>query len=419
MKTVVIIGDGMSDYPVAALGGKTPLMAAQKPNMDLIAAKGRTGLFTTIPKGQPKGSAVANLSVLGYDPAQTFQGRAVLEAASMGVNLTPEDVALRCNLISLNTGGMGRETVDTIKNHSAGHIETAQAERLIAQLEEHLGSRGDTPVRFHRGISYRHLLVLQGGWASPSVNCAPPHDHVGELVEKLLPAPVDPKDPVAAKTAARLVELYRESRKLLSEHPVNLQRKRDGLCTADAIWTWSPGKRPVMKTMRERFGITGAVISAVDLVKGMGCYAGLEVIEVEGATGLSDTNYEGKAEAALDALEKHDFVYLHVEATDEAGHSKDLDLKIKCIEYLDRRLIGPLLDGIEKRSIQAAVALLPDHPTPVETGSHADDPVPVAIMSPGRTPDDVDGYDEEKVKKGSLGLLSGDGFIRLALGFEK
>ncbi len=418
MKTVVIIGDGMSDYPVAALGGQTPLMAAQKPNMDLIARKGRTGLFTTIPEGQPKGSAVANLSVLGYDPVQTFQGRAVLEAASMGVDLAEKDVALRLNLISLNTEGAGDEENDTIRNHSAGHIETAHAEQLIDCLEERMGSWRDTPIRFHSGISYRHLLVLQGGWASPAVQCAPPHDHVGEPVRKLLPCAMDPEDPVGRKTASMLVELYRKSRTLLCDHPVNLQRRRDGLCTADAIWTWSPGRRPVMKTMRERFGISGAVISAVDLVKGMGRYAGLEVIEVEGATGLSDTNYEGKAQAALDALEEHDFVYLHVEATDEAGHSKDLDLKIKCIEYLDRRLIGPLLDGIQKRSIRASVALLPDHPTPVETGSHADDPVPVAIMRPDWTPDEVNGYDEEKVKNGSLGLLKGDEFIRSALGLE-
>jgi 2,3-bisphosphoglycerate-independent phosphoglycerate mutase len=421
MKTIIIIGDGMADRPVDALGGKTPLMVANKPAIDRVASEGRVGLFTTIPQGQPNGSAVANLSVLGYDPAVTFQGRGVLEAAAMGVELGPDDVALRCNLISLD----GR----SIKNHSAGHIESEQGGELMAFLDERLGGgrrpssqRDDDwrekPVRFYPGMSYRHLLVLEGDWASAEIRCAPPHDHVGEPVESLLPTALDTSDPKAKATAARLDGLYRQAQTLLAVHPINTARREQGLDCADAIWPWSPGRRPQMETMEERFGVRGAVISAVDLIKGLGRYAGMDIIEVEGATGLSDTNYEGKAEAAIDALEDHDMVYVHVEATDEAGHSKDLDLKIKCIEYLDRRLVGPILDTLESRSMEAAVAILPDHPTPVELGCHTSEPVPVAIKRPDWSPDDVSGYDELQVEPGSLGLLEGDAFIRLALGIS-
>jgi len=423
MKTVIILGDGMSDHPVAALGGKTPLMVAQKPNIDQIAAKGRVGLFSTIPKGQPKGSAVANLSVLGYDPAETFHGRAVLEAASMGVDLAPEDVAFRCNLIGLHTDE-GVEG-DRIKNHSAGHIETEHAAEILNYLRENVikdPSTGDLRpqykdrgISFHLGVSYRHLLVFGGCWASPGVICAPPHDHVGELVSDLLPKPADPESSEARETAEILNYLQRDSRSVLARSPLNRELKESGKCGVDIIWPWSPGRRPLMKTMKERFGVRGAVISAVDLIKGLGIYAGMDVIEVEGATGLWDTNYEGKAQAALDALDSHDLVYVHVEATDEAGHSKDLDLKIKCIENLDGRVIGPLMEGIRRRSDDVTVAVLPDHPTPVELGIHTDDPVPVAILQPGTDPDGTDGYDEEKAKSGSLGMLSGDQFIRLAL----
>jgi 2,3-bisphosphoglycerate-independent phosphoglycerate mutase len=378
-------------------------MAASIPNIDRVARDGRTGLFTTIPEGLPRGSAVANLSVLGYDPHVTFEGRGVLEAASMGVELGEGDVAMRCNLISLDG--------DNIKNHSSGHITNDEASELISMLAKELGSGTETlPVCFHRGVSYRHLLVLLGGWAKKDVECAPPHDHVGEPVAELLPRA---KSEPARVTAARLRDLYERALPLLASHPVNRKRREEGKDTADAVWPWSPGYRPSMKTLKERFGVKGAVISAVDLVIGLGCYAGMKPIHVEGATGLHDTNYEGKAQACLDALETHDLVYVHVEASDEAGHSKDLDLKIRCIEYLDKRLVAPILRGIEGKN--TAVAVLPDHPTPVETGSHATDPVPVAILTPGAQPDAVQGYDEEQVKAGSLGMLQGDQFIRTLL----
>jgi 2,3-bisphosphoglycerate-independent phosphoglycerate mutase len=407
MKSVIIIGDGMSDHPVAALDGKTPLMVAQKPHIDRVAREGRTGLFKTIPEGMSKGSAVANLSVMGYDPGRCYQGRAVLEAASMGVTLTPADVAFRCNLICVADG--------KIKNHSAGHISSGEAAELIRALERGLGSADDRPVKFHAGVSYRHLLVFPDGWASPEVVCAPPHDHVGEGAVGLLPTPRT-DDPRARATADKLVDLHTRARDILRDHPVNKTRIAAGKDPANWIWTWSPGRRPQMETLQKLYGISGAVISAVDLVMGLGYYAGMEMIRVPGATGLEDTNYEGKAHACLDALAENDLVYVHVEATDEAGHSRDLAQKIRCIEHLDQRLIRIVLEGIEQRGDEVCVAVLPDHPTPVETGAHATDPVPVAIMRPGWTPDEVQGYDEQQVIPGALGLLEGDRFIKTVLG---
>jgi len=408
VKSIIILGDGMSDRPVARLGGRTPLQVARKPHIDRIAALGRVGLFQTIEPGWPLGSDVANLSVLGYDPLRSVQGRAVLEAAAMGVELAPEDVALRCNLIALAGA--------TIKNHSSGHIESGDAAEIVRDLDAALGGgRGPRPVTFHPGVSYRHLLVLRGGWADPRVDCAPPHDHVGGAVAELLPRANDPA-PAAHATAARLRELYEKALPILACHPVNARRRADGKDAADAIWTWSPGRRPSLATMRERFGVSGAVISAVDLLRGLGRYAGLAVIEVPGATGLWDTNYEGKAAAALDALADHDFVYVHVEATDEAGHARDLDLKVRCIELLDDRLVRHVLDGLAARRLEAIVSVLPDHPTPVESGAHAGDPVPVAVWDPRVAADGVTVFDEGEATKGSLGVLHGDQFIRLALG---
>ncbi len=407
MKTVIILGDGMSDHPVKALDGKTPLMVAKKPHIDRIACEGACGLFKSIPDGMPNGSAVANLSVLGYDPRVCFSGRGTLEAASMGVELGAEDVAMRCNLLCIDDDGR-------IKNHSAGHISTEESHQLIADLDRELGGgSGDRPAKFHPGVSFRHVLSLPGGWASAEFDCAPPHDHVGEREVDLQPTA---KSEGAAETVERLIQLQRDARELLENHPVNVIRRELGKDPANAMWVWSPGKRPTMQTFNDLYGKTGAVISAVDLVQGLGIYAGLEKIIVPGATGLYDTNYEGKAQAALDALERHDFVYVHVEATDEAGHERNLDLKIRCIEYLDDRITRTILDGIEARGYEARVAVLPDHPTPVETGAHASDPVPVAVMGVGIAPDGVDRYDEDAVIRGSLGLLEGDRFLRMALG---
>nr|WP_320131268.1 cofactor-independent phosphoglycerate mutase [uncultured Holophaga sp.] len=406
-KTIIILGDGMSDHPVAALGGRTPLMVARKPFMDRIAREGAMGRFSSIPDGMSPGSEVANLSVLGYDPRTCLQGRGVLEAASMGIDLAPEDVAMRCNLICLTEDGR-------IKNHSAGHIHSEEAAELIHDLDLVLGGgRGDHPATFHPGVSYRHLLVLRDGWASAEFDCAPPHDHVGEAEADLLPRA---RSAAAIRTVERLTEIHREAKAILAEHPVNRTRLAKGLDPANSIWVWSPGHRPRMETLQALYGVKGAVISAVDLIYGIGVYAGMTRITVEGATGLHDTNYEGKAQAALDALDDHDLVYVHVEATDEASHGRDLELKIRCIEYLDDRLIRPIMEGVKARGLQATFAVLPDHPTPVESGAHASDPVPFAIWRPGMQADACESYDEAQAVQGSLGLLERDQFIRAALG---
>ena len=406
MKAIIVLGDGMADHPVRALEGKTPLMVAKKPHIDEVAKRGVSGLFATIPEGQPNGSAVANLSVLGYDPAVTFSGRGTLEAASMGVELGPSDVAMRCNLLTIDEAGK-------IKNHSAGHISTEEGTELIHALDEALGGgEGDRPAKFHAGVSFRHLLVLPGDWASARFDCAPPHDHVGEAETDLMPTALVPE---ADDTVKRIIEIHRAAREILTDHPVNKKRVAAGKDPANSMWVWSPGMRPKMKTLKELFGVSGAVISAVDLVQGLGIYAGMEKIVVEGATGLYDTNYEGKAAAALEAIERHDLVYVHVEATDEAGHARDLDLKVKCIEYLDDRIVRPIMEGLKAKGMDATLAVLPDHPTPVETGRHASDPVPVSIWRPGAQSDAVTAYDEESVKPGSLGLLTGDSFIKKVL----
>jgi len=443
MKSVIIIGDGMSDRPIEQLRGKTPLMVAHKPAIDRIAREGRMGRLRTIRETGPADSAVANLAVLGYDPEKCSQGRAVLEAASMGVAIEEGDVALRCNLISIE----GSPDARCIRNHSAGHISNEEATELIHALDERLGSgTGEQPARFYPGISYRHLLVFSGGWASPAVVCAPPHDHVGRRVAELLPHPTSSAGrgtdlrwgrastrsaggeaghtqaggaqagaAAAIATTRRLIDLYQQALPILENHPVNAARRATGKEEANAIWTWSPGRRPQMPTLKERFGISSAVISAVDLIKGLGHYAGMEVIEVPGATGLHDTNYEGKAEACLDALANHDLVYVHVEASDEASHARDLELKIHCIEYLDNRLVRVILEGLEARGLEATVAILPDHPTPVATGQHGRAPVPVAIRHPGEAPDSIERFDEETAVRGSLGLMEDDAFIRRVL----
>lgn len=399
MKRIIIIGDGMADCPLAQLDGKTPLMAAETPAMDRIAREGRTGLFQTIQNDMPTGSAVANLSVLGYDPRETFHGRGVLEAASLGVSLGPHDLASRVNLICVEDG--------RIRSHSAGHISNREAHALIGALSEHFSELDVTLVP---GLSYRHVLVVPEG--SPDLDCAPPHDHVGERVEDLL---VKPRHPHATPTADLLNRIILESQDLLRDHAINLKRAAEGKQPANSLWPWSPGLRPDMETFTERFGIAGAVITAVDLIKGLGIYAGLDVIHVAGATGLYDTDYEAKADACLEALDDHDFVYVHVEAADEAGHEQDLALKIRCIEDLDRRLVQPVLAGLEAGEKEAVVAVLPDHPTPIAHGKHTRDPVPVAVRDPRRAPDAVERFDEESVKEGGLGYMRGAEFIETVM----
>jgi len=400
MKYVIFLADGAADYPVPELGNKTPLEVAKKPAIDRIARLGRCGSFVTVDEDMPPGSEVANLTVLGYNARECYQGRGVIEAASMGVKLNDTDIAMRCNLICIADG--------RIKNHSAGHISTPEAHRLIRHIDRYIGA---DDAHFFPGISYRHLLVLDQG--STDFECSPPHDHVGEKVEDLM---IVAKSDEARPTVDRLNQMIRSSWELLPAHVVNQERVKAGRDPANSIWFWSQGRKPKMKTLREIYGITGAVISAVDLIRGLGVYAGLDIVDVPGATGLIDTNYEGKADACLKALKDHDFVYVHVEATDEAGHSRDVRQKILGIEYLDSRLVARVMKGIEDMGVETTAAVLPDHLTPVAKGNHVHGPVPVAVFNPNLTPDSVQTYDESACASGSLGLLRGDQFIHTVLG---
>ena len=396
MKSILILGDGMADEPVAALGGKTPLQYAHTPCMDKLAALGVNGLLDTVPEGFHPGSEVANLSILGYDLASVYEGRGVLEAASMGVNLQWGELALRCNLVCVEG--------ERIKNHSSGHISTAEAAVLIQYLNEHLGTER---LKFHTGISYRHLLVLTGG--DKRIRCTPPHDVPLQAFSPLL---VRPLEAGASETAALLNELILQSQELLKAHPVNQQRIAAGKDPANSIWPWSPGYRPAMQTMQQMYGVgKGAVISAVDLIRGIGVYAGLEVIEVDGATGLYNTNYEGKARAALEALKTNDFVYLHIEASDEAGHEGDVELKVKTIEYLDSRFVAPIFEALQTWDEPVAIGILPDHPTPCAIRTHTRQPVPFLIYKPEQKPDSVKRYDEISAENGKFVLLKKDEFI--------
>ena len=397
MKHIIILGDGMADEPIGSLGGLTPLQYAKTPYMDELARKGVTGRMKTVADGFHPGSEVANMAVLGYDLPTVYEGRGVLEAASIGVELQPGDMAMRCNLICVEE--------EILKNHSAGHITTEEADELIHYLNEQLGSE---QVHFYTGVSYRHLLVIKGG--DKRVACTPPHDVPLHPFRPLL---VKAEVPEAQATADLLNELILRSQELLKNHPVNLRRQAEGKDMANSIWPWSPGYRPAMRTMKEMYGIErGAVISAVDLIRGIGVYAGLKVLHVEGATGLYDTNYEGKAQAALEALKENDFVYLHIEASDEAGHEGDVALKVKTIENLDRREVGPIYEAVKQWKEPVAIAVLPDHPTPCAVRTHTNQPVPFLIWKPGETPDGVTRFDEFAVAEGKFGVLEKDQFIK-------
>lgn len=387
----------MADEPIEALGNKTPLQYAQTPYMDRLATLGVTGQLKTVADGFHPGSEVANMAVLGYDLPTVYEGRGVLEAASMGVELHQGEIAMRCNLVCVE-GGL-------LKNHSAGHITTAEADQLIHTLNEQLGSER---IHFYTGVSYRHLLVIKGG--DKHLACTPPHDIP---LQPFAPYLVRPEIPEAEETAALLNDLTLKSQEILKEHPVNRQRIQAGKDPANSIWAWSPGERPAMQSLRELYGIRqGSVISAVDLIRGIGVYAGLKVIHVEGATGLYDTNYEGKAAAALEALKTDDFVYLHVEASDEAGHEGNVQLKIQTIEDLDRRVIGPIYNALQTWDEPVAIAVLPDHPTPCAIRTHTNAPVPFLIYKPGAAPDAVCCFDELAVRNGKYGLLEKDEFIK-------
>ena len=387
----------MADEPIEALGGKTPMQYADTPYMDKLAEMGVTGRMKTVADGFHPGSEVANMAVLGYDLPTVYEGRGVLEAASIGYDLKPGEMAMRCNLICVEG--------DILKNHSSGHITTEEANELICFLNEQLGS---DRIHFYTGVSYRHLLVVKGG--DKRLDCTPPHD---VPLHPFRPLMIKPEVPEAQETAELLNDLILKSQEILKDHPVNRRRIAIGKDPANSIWPWSPGYRPAMQTMQEMYGFKqGAVISAVDLIRGIGVYAGLKVIDVEGATGLYDTNYEGKAHAALEALKTNDFVYLHVEASDEAGHEGDVDLKIRTIEDLDKRAIGIIFEELQKWDEPVAIAVLPDHPTPCAIRTHTNIPVPFLIYKPGQEPDGVTRFDEFSVLEGKHGILEKDEFIK-------
>lgn len=385
MKILVLLGDGMSDEPCAELEGKTPLQAAHTPNMDRMAQAGLVGLAQTVPAGLPPGSDVANLSVFGYDPRSCYTGRSPLEAISMGVELGPNDVAFRMNLVTLTP----HNSRVYMEDFSAGHIGSEESHQLIKDLQDQLG---DGQFQFYPGVGYRHLLVWRNG--KDTMTATPPHDISGKQVLAYLPK---------GEGADELISLMNSSQMVLHNHPVNKQREAREELPATSIWLWGHGKSPVLQPYLEKFGLSGAVISAVDLMKGIGLCAGLEVINVPGATGYIDTNYQGKAEAALDALERLDFVYLHVEAPDEASHSGSLENKLKAIEDFDRLVVGTVLAGAD-RFDDLRILCCPDHPTPVRLKTHTSDPVPFIIYRHGQQlGNGATGYDEQQAK--STGLL--------------
>lgn len=408
MKHIIILGDGMADHPVERLGGKTLLQYADKPYMDMLARKGRTGRLITVPEGFPPGSEVANTAIMGYDLNKVYEGRGPLEAASIGYEMADDDFAIRCNIITLEDG--------KIITHNGGNLETEDADQLIQYLDKELGS---DRVKFITGIQYRHLLVIKGG--SKHIVCNPPHDHPNEAWRPLLvtaePGWENKKDGnrmTGQETADLINHLILKSQELLAKHPYNMAKAAKGERQANSIWPWSGGYRPSMETLMQLYPQvkTGSVISAVDLIRGIGHYAGLDIIEVEGATGLANTNYEGKAQAAIDALRRQDFVFVHVEATDEAGHDGDLELKLRAINYLDHRLIEPIYNEVRAWDEPVCIAILPDHPTPVEMRIHVNEPVPFIIYYKGIEPDGVQSYDEVNCVGGGYGMLRLDEFMQ-------
>ena len=408
-KHLIVLADGMADWPVEALGGKTLLQYADTPYFDFLARNGRCGMLKTVPDGFHPGSEVANSSILGYDQHKVYEGRGPLEAASIGVELADDDLALRCNFVCLEG--------DLLKNHSCGRLEMEESDILIKYLKEHLDSER---IHFYTGVQYRNLLVIKGG--NKHIHCTPPHDIPLQPWRENLPLPCqgegtnhlkDNSRMSSEETVQLLVDLILKSQELLRDHPLNKERMARGMDPANSIWPWGGGYKPKMVPLTERFPEikSGAVITAVDLIRGIGRYAGLRVIDVPGATGLWDTNYEGKAQAAIDALKTDDFVYLHVEACDEAGHDGDLELKLRCIDALDKRLVKPILEALSPTSERVVIALLPDHPTPVAHRTHTNEPIPFCIYCPGIEPDGVQTFDEVACQQGAYGQLEGDEFI--------
>jgi len=393
MKYIVIIGDGMSDRPLNELGGLTPLKKAHIPNMDRLVREGTAGRAKTIPEGFQPGSDVANLSILGYDPTIYYSGRAPLEAASMGIDLEKNDVAYRCNLVTLDF-----HNEDTVMNdYSGGHITTKEARSLIESIDDELGTDN---IRFYPGVGYRHLMVWKNG--STAIDCTPPHDITGKAVSSFMPK---------GDGATILRKLMDESVDILSEHPLNKKRVKDGKKPANSIWFWGQGRKPSMPTYREKYNIGGSLISAVDLTKGLGVYAGFDIINVPGATGYIDTNYKGKAEYALASLKDHDLVYVHIEAPDEAGHNGNLNDKIRAIEDIDSLVVGPMLESLLKSGEPFRMLVMPDHSTPIEVRTHTKEMVPFVLYdsSTKNTSSGFNSYDEDIVSSDSA-LTFNEGF---------
>ncbi len=399
MKYIVLIGDGMADYPLDELEGKTPLQAAQIPNMDYLASNGVNGLLNTVPLPMEPGSDVANLSIMGYDPEKYYTGRGPLEAASIGADLEDNQVAFRCNFINEEDG--------LLADFNADHITTLEASELIEALNKIFYRFG----KFYLGTSYRNLFVCKNGDMS-SLESTPPHDVVGEPIENHLVKPADDKKTILIN------RLMYESRDILSNHPVNLKRVQEGKKPANMIWLWGQGLKPRMELFSDKYGLKGATITGVDLIKGLGVYLGLTNIHVPGATGYYDTDYCGKAKYALKALEGHDLVFIHVEAPDEAAHAGDVVEKIKAIERIDRRILGKLLDNLPEFG-EYSVSILPDHPTPISIKTHAKDPVPYAMYSTKGDKDSVGSYDESSALKGSQGLRDGYQFMENFIKYSK
>jgi len=391
MKHLILLGDGMADYPISSLGGKTPLEFANTPNMDRMASEGTLGLIDTIPEGLSPGSDVANLAVLGYDPGNSYSGRGPLEAASMDVQMGPDDVAFRCNLVTTNEGNDQR-----MLDFTSGHINSDEAKEIVYDLHKELGSED---FAFYPGVSYRHLLLWKNGISG--METIPPHDITGRGINDFLPK---------GEGARQLNDLMRRAQRVLQNHPVNLRRIKEGKKPANSIWLWGQGRAPKFTTLTEKYNLRGGMISAVDLLKGIGVYAGLKVIRVDGATGYTDTNYIGKAKKAIDALQELDFIYLHVESPDEMGHEGDIEGKIQAIEDFDKMVVGTILEDIQKFS-SFRVMVLSDHPTPVTTMTHSSDPSPFAVYSSRRNENLSQGglFGETSAKK--TGILVSPGYL--------
>ncbi len=387
MKYLVILADGLADEPMIELQNRTVVMAAHTPNIDKLCKMSVCGTLKTVPDSLHPGSEVANMSIMGFDAEECYQGRGVLEAAAIGVEIEPGDMVMRCNLVSTDS--------TTLLNHSAGHITTAEAAQLIDHLNKTLGS---DKVQFHTGVSYRHVLIIKGG--KTGVELTPPHD-----VPQSPLADVMPRVNGDVETFNIITSLMKKSVEVLQDHPVNQSRRARGLSVANMIWPWSAGYKPNMPILSSIYGFkNGAVISAVDLIHGIGRLGGLKSIHVDGATGLYDTNYSGKAQAAIDALNDNDYVFLHIEAPDEAGHEGDYKLKIRTIEDIDRHVVAPVLDYISNRD-DIAVAFLPDHPTPCRLRTHTRKSIPFMVYKPGLQPDSVEIYNEDSVLEGTAGHL--------------